>query len=122
MANFLLTMVVDQLKLEREMYKKPLSVQLIVHKSRFKINCGMTVQFQYQSINCQCWFDITNLDNYDTILGTPFLYQHQVVIGFNPLHVVIRLSEPLEMKGPEVMTINSATTEILNRGLDELQQ
>ena len=56
------------------------------------------------------------------ILGTPFLYQHQVVIGFNPLHVVIRLSEPLEMKGPEVMTINSATTEILNRGLDELQQ
>ena len=122
MADFLSTTVADQLKLERETYQKPLSVQLAVHGSRSKINCGTTVQFQYQSISCQRRFDIANLDNYDAILGTPFLYQHQVAIGFNPSRVVVGSSEPLEMKGPEVTTINSAATDILNKGLNELRQ
>ena len=27
---------------------------------------------------------MSNLDNYDVILGTPFLYQHKVAIGLNP--------------------------------------
>ena len=48
MADFLSTMIVDQLKLQKETYQKLLPVQLAVHGSRSKINCGMTVQFQYQ--------------------------------------------------------------------------
>ena len=122
MADFLSTTVVDQLKLPKEVYQKPLSVQLVVHRSRSKINCGTTVNFQYQSIDCDRRFDIANLDNYDAILGTPFLYQHQVAIGFNPSRVVIGSSEPLEMKGPEVTTITSAAADLLNQGLDDVRK
>ena len=120
MADFLSTTVVDQLNLPKEIYQKPLSVHLAVHGSQSKINCGTTVNFQYQTINCNKRFDIANLDNYNAILGTPFLYQHQVAIGFNPSRVFVRSSEPQEMKGPEVKTISSAAAELLDKGLDEV--
>ena len=71
MADFILMTVVDQLKLPKETYEKLLLVQLAVHRSRSKINCGMTVQFQYQLINCDRRFNIANLDNYNAILRTP---------------------------------------------------
>jgi hypothetical protein len=70
MADFLSTTVVDQLQLPRVTYEKPLAVQLAVHGSRSKINCGTTVNLQYQTIDCDRHFDIVNLDNYDAILGT----------------------------------------------------
>ena len=77
---------------------------------------------QYQTINCDQRFDIANLGNYDAILGMPFLYQHQVAIGFNPSHMIVGLSKPLEMKGPEVTTITLAAANLLNKGLDEIRQ
>ena len=49
------------------------------------------------------------------ILGTLFLYQHQVAMGFNPSRVIIGSSEPLELEGPEVTTLNSAAVELSNR-------
>jgi hypothetical protein len=122
MADFLSTTVVDQLRLPKEVYQKPLSVQLAVHGSRSKINCGTTVRFQYQTIDCDRRFDIANLDNYDAILGTPFLYQHQVAIGFNPSRVIVGSSEPSEMKGPEVTTITSAAADLLDEGLDQVRK
>jgi hypothetical protein len=122
MADFLSTTVVDQLQLPRVTYEKPLAVQLAVHGSRSKINCGTTVNLQYQTIDCDRRFDIVNLDNYDAILGTPFLYQHQVAIGFNPSRVVVGSSDPLEMKGPEVTTISSAAADVLNQGLDDTRK
>src|ERR1700743_782421 len=119
MADFISTTVVEQLKLPKEIYEKPLAVQLAVHGSRSKINCRTTVWFQYKIITCDQRFDVANLDNYDAILGTPFLYQHQVAIAFNPSRVVVGSSEPQEMKGPEVTTINSAAADLLNKGLNE---
>jgi hypothetical protein len=95
MADFLSTTVTDQLRLEKEVYVKPLSVQLAVHGSRSKINCGTTVRLQYQSIDCERRFDIVNLDNYDAILGTPFLFQHQIAIGFNPSRVIVGSNNPV---------------------------
>jgi len=121
MADFISTKVVDQLKLPKEIYPKPLPVQLAVHGSRSKVNCGTTVQFQYQIINCEKRFDVVNLDNYDAILGTPFLYQHQVAIAFNPSRVVVGSREPLEIKGPDVMTIKSAAADLLDEGLETLR-
>ena len=50
MADFVSTTVVEQLKLKKDVYTRPLSVQLAVHGSRSKVNCGTTVRFQYQSI------------------------------------------------------------------------
>ena len=122
MADFLSTMVVDQLKLPKTIYQKPLAVQLAVHGSQSKINCGTTVQFQYQTIDCYRRFDIANLDNYNAILGTPFLYQHQVAVGFNPSRMIVGSTSPLEMKGPEVTTISSAVADLLNEGLDDLRR
>ena len=60
-------------------------------------------------------FDVVNLDNYNVILGTPFLYQHQVAMGFNPSCVIVGSSEPLELEGLEVMTLNSPAAGLSNR-------
>ena len=122
MADFISTTVVEQLKLKKEIYAKPLSVQLAVHGSRSKINCGTRVKFEYQSISCERRFDIANLDNYDVILGTPFLYQHKIVIGLNPPCVVVGSNEPTKMNGPDVITITSAAADLLDDGIDKLRQ
>ena len=121
MADFLSTTVADQLNIRKEYYTKPLTVQLAVHGSRSKINCGARVNFQYQSINCERRFDVANLDNYDAILGTPFLFQHKVAVGVNPSCVVVGSSIPVELEGPDVITINSAAADLLNDGLDKLR-
>ena len=39
-------------------------------------------------------FDIINLNSYDIILGTPWLYQHRVCIGLNPAQIVIGQDNP----------------------------
>ena len=122
MADFISTTVVEQLKLRKEVYAKPLSVQLAVHGSRSKVNCGTIVKFQYQSINCDRRFDIANLDNYDVILGTPFLYQHKVAIGLNPPCVVIGSNKPVEMNGPDVITVSSAAADLLHNGLADFRR
>ena len=121
MADFVSTTTVEQLKLKKEIYAKPLSVQLAVHGSRSKINCGTRVRFGYQSIDCERRFDIANLDNYDVILGTPFLYQHKVVIGLNPPCVVVGSNEPKKMNGPDVITITSAAADLLDDGIDKIR-
>ena len=76
MVDFISTTVVEQLKLPKEVYEKSLAIQLTVHGSRSKINCGTTVWFQYQTVDCDRRFDIANLENYDAILETLLLYQH----------------------------------------------
>ena len=79
------------------------------------------MNFKYQSIDCKRRFDIANLDNYDVILGTPFTYQHKVVIGLNPPCVVVGLKEPTKMNGPDVITISSAAADLLDNGIEELR-
>ena len=106
MADFLSATVTDRLDLRREYYTKPLAVQLAVHGSRSKINYGTKVNFQYQGIDCERRFDIANLDNYDAILETPFLFQHKVAIGINPSCVVIGSDKPVELDGPVMVRRN----------------
>ena len=121
MADFLSTTVVDQLDLQSKRYAKPLPIQLAVHGSRSKINCGVRVNFQYQDINCKCRFDVANLDNYNAILGTPFLFQHKGVIGINPPCVVVGSAKPVKIEGPDVVTIKSASTSLLEDELTKLR-
>jgi hypothetical protein len=121
MADFLSTTVVDQLNLQKEYYSKPLSVQLAVHGSRSKINCGVRVNFEYQNINCERRFDVANLDNYDAILGTPFLFQHKIAVGINPACVVVGSDKPVELEGPDMVTISSVAADFLNDELDKLR-
>jgi hypothetical protein len=48
------------------------------------------------------YFDIINLSNYDLILGTPFLYQHKVILALNEPSVKIGTLVPEPMKGKNV--------------------
>jgi hypothetical protein len=47
-------------------------------------------------------FDIINLSNYDLILGTPFLYQHKVILTLNEPTVEIGTLIPEPVKGENV--------------------
>ena len=80
------------------MLDTPLSLHLAVQGSRSKVNARATIQLKYQGINKTRTLDIINLNNYDLILGTPFMYQHQICLGFNPARVVIGSDEPLPLK------------------------
>ncbi|KAJ3473940.1 hypothetical protein NLI96_g12740 [Meripilus lineatus] len=122
MADFLSTTIVDQLQLEREILIKPLPVQLAVHGSRTKVNCCTTVDLEYQGIKGKRRFDIANLDHYDAILGTPFLFQHKVAIAFNPSRIVIGSTEPEVIKGVETSVIVSAAIEVLEDELEKLRE
>ena len=88
----------DQLKVTREALTSPLSLHLAVQGSRSKVNARASVKVKYQSISETRTLDIINLNNYDVILGTPWMYQHQVCLGFNPARVVIGSDEPLPLK------------------------
>lgn len=121
MADFISTTIVDQLKLETEVLVKPLPVQLAVHGSRSKINHSATVDFSYQGISGKRRFDVVNLDNYDMILGTPFLFQHRVAVGFNPTRVVVGSDIPLDMKGEKITVIASAAADLMETELDRIR-
>ena len=64
---------------------------------------------------------MANLDNYDVILGTPFLYQHQVLVGFNPTRVVIGSAESREMRGDEVNVVSSAAADVVEEDLQKIR-
>jgi Retroviral aspartyl protease len=84
LSDFISNTLVDQLKCRKRELKTPLTLQLAVQGSHSKVNWGVTIDFAYQNIKEKQYFDATNLSNYDLILGTPFLFQHQATIGFNP--------------------------------------
>jgi len=48
----------------------------------------MKVKLNYWGIDCKGYFDIINLDGYDLILRTLFMFQHKVVIRLNDLKVI----------------------------------
>ena len=89
------------------MLEKPLTIQLAIQGSRSKVNFDMKVRFQYQGMDYTHYFDVINLQSYDMILGTPFLYQHQVMVGLNSPRVVLGSKVPLEMKGTQVSMLKS---------------
>ena len=87
LGNFISTTLVDQLQLTWRTLDTPLALQLAVQGLRSKVNASASAQLKYQGIDEQCTFDIINLNSYDLILGTPWMYQHQVCLGFNPPHM-----------------------------------
>ena len=89
LGDFISSTLADQLSLKREQLETPLSLQLAVQGSRSKVNARVSVNLQYQTIDETRTLDVININNYDLILGTPWLYQHQVCVGFNPSRVVI---------------------------------
>jgi len=95
LGDFVSIALADQLKLTKVELKKPLALQLVVQGSHLKVNWGVKMELKYQWIKEQRYFDIANLSNYDLILGMPWLFQHKVTVGLNPVHVVVRSDDPL---------------------------
>ncbi|KDQ06126.1 hypothetical protein BOTBODRAFT_71231, partial [Botryobasidium botryosum FD-172 SS1] len=122
LADFMSTTLADQLKVPLTQLAKQLSVQMAVTGSRSKVNYSTTVDLRYQTINEKRRFDIINLDSYDLILGTPFLYQHRAVMGFNPTRVVIGSPDSQPIAGPDVGTIRSLAADLLDDELEILHQ
>ena len=123
LGDFMSTNLADQLDVKQEELKAPLGLQLAVQGSRSKINFRARSRFQYQGIDEECQFDIINLSNYDLILGTPWMYQHQVCLGFNPAWVVIRTDNALPIKKGADTKLMVQTIDISTNKLEqELQQ
>ncbi|KAG6877161.1 hypothetical protein C0993_009814 [Termitomyces sp. T159_Od127] len=98
LGDFMSTTSAEQLKVRRLELADPIPVQLAVQGSRSRVNYGTTVRLDYQTISNDRYFDIMNLNGYDLILGTPWIYQHRVSFGLNPPCVVIGSPEPVPMK------------------------
>jgi hypothetical protein len=120
LGDFMSTTIADQIPLE-----KPLAVQLAVQGSRTRANFGTKVRMRYQDIDSARYFDIINLDGYDLILGTPFMFQHKVMMGFNDPKVIIGSAVPLRIQGMNVAVLSSMALdqlkELLERARRELR-
>ena len=62
--------------------QEQMTLQLAVTGSRSKINYGTWVPMEFGPIQASTYFDIANIDGYDVILGTPFLWEH----GVSPIY------------------------------------
>ena len=80
LSDFISTTLVNQLHLHCDVLENPLNLQLAVSGLCGKVKATVTAQMDYQDIHENCTFDVININSYDMILGTPFLYQHQVLL------------------------------------------
>ncbi|KAG2048133.1 hypothetical protein BDR06DRAFT_896077, partial [Suillus hirtellus] len=119
LADFMSSTLAEQLQVKRIALEKPLTIQLAVQGSHHKVNFGAKAEFVYQNIREERFFDIINLQNYDLILGTPFIFQHQVLVGLNPSRVVIGSNTALPVKGEHVSVLESRMAEASE---DELER
>src|SRR5438309_11312430 len=90
--------------------------------SRGTLHHGVCARIEYQSIDEKREFDVANLDNYDVILGTPFLFQHSVRLSFNPYGVYIGSAKSLPLDGENVIHINSLSADIWGMRIAELRE
>ena len=75
LGDFISSTLVDQLSIDKETLASPLSLHLAVQGSRSRVNARATVKLKYQGIDETRTLDVINLNNYDVILGTPWMYQ-----------------------------------------------
>jgi hypothetical protein len=123
LSDFMSTSLADQLAVRKSNLAKPLNVQLAVQGSRTKVNLGATVRLEYAGICKERWFDIINIDTYDMILGTPFMFQHSCAVGFNPTRVIIDSVEALPIKGGiDITTLQSRAMDLLDNELERAQE
>ena len=55
---------------------------MAVPGSKSVINYGANATIKYKGRELKEYFNIINIGYYDTILGTPFLRKHEVIIDF----------------------------------------
>src|SRR5258708_36205597 len=75
--EFTTVMKVSAVELQEQM-----TLQLAVTSSQLKINYGTWVPMEFGPVQATTYFNITNIDGYNAILGTPFLWEH----GVSPIY------------------------------------
>ena len=85
-------------------------------------NYSTIARFEYEGIDSQRYFDILNLDGYDLILGTPFLFQHQIKIGFNDSTVNIGSTDPLPIRGERLGKVSSRLIDVIEEDTEKCRQ
>jgi hypothetical protein len=68
---------------------KPVTLQLGCLGSRSKVNFVTETHIEFASIAINTYLDIANLDKYDSILGTLFLWKHGIQLDFETQEIVI---------------------------------
>ena len=98
LGDFISSTLADQLQLPKIKLENPLLVQLAVQGSRSRINYRVAACLQYESITENRTFDVINISQYDLILGTPWLYQHNISMSMNPTQITIgsTVVQPIE--------------------------
>ncbi|KAG6913321.1 hypothetical protein DXG01_007762, partial [Tephrocybe rancida] len=123
LGDFMSSTIAEQLKVKKVELSSPVPVQLAVQGSRSKVNYGATAKLEYQQISGPRYFDIMNLNGYNLILGTPWIYQHKVTLGINPPHVVIGSQEPVPMvEGVGVSRLSSRAMEMFENNLELVRE
>lgn len=122
LGDFMSSSLADQLQVRKMELTRPLNIQLAVQGSKTKANYGAKVLFEYQKVRSNRYFDIINLQNYDLILGTPFMHQHRVAVGLNPPRVIIGSNEPLPIQGKGVKILESQAMSTYQDNLDRARQ
>jgi len=112
LSDFASTTLVDQLQLPLDILDKPLNLQLAVSGSRSKVKATTSPQLSYQHICERRTLDVANLDSYDLILGMPFLFQHKILLGFNPSQVTVQSNASLPIQGTQTIVLESRAAEI----------
>lgn len=116
------TTLADQLKVKREVLTTPVALQLAVQGSRSKINAQTRAHFMYDGIKEDRIFDIINLSGYDLILGTSWLFQHSVLVGFNPSRILVGSDTSQLLAGSAVAEVASRAISMLNTNIDTARE
>ncbi|KAG6876585.1 hypothetical protein C0993_002046 [Termitomyces sp. T159_Od127] len=123
LGDFVSTTIVEQLKLKKQELPQAIPVLLAVQGSRSKVNYGVMAELEYQNIKGSRYFDVMNLHGYDMILGTPWIYQHQVAIGLNPPRVIIGSRDPAPMiEGVGVTRLSSRAMEQVDQNIEQVRE
>jgi hypothetical protein len=77
-----------------------MTLQLTVTGSRSKINYGAWATVDFGPINPKVYFDIANIDGYNIILGTPFMWEHGILPIFQGKGWLMRNGQRLDIQSP----------------------
>jgi hypothetical protein len=118
-ADLMLSTTANLVKIKHAQLDKLLMVQLAVQGLKTKVNYAGIAMLQYGNICCKQQFDIANINGYDLILGTPFIFQHKIMIRLNPTTVVVQSDAPLPIKGESVCVL---TTHVMDLFEDQMEK
>ena len=92
-GDFVRVCQLNSVKLEKLM-----ALQLAVSGSRSKVNYGTWATLNFQEFKDKRYFDIANIDQFDMILGTPFLWSNGISLTFEGEGTLLCKRCPLGIK------------------------